>query len=411
MSHQSWSGRGLILRIWIVLVIMVLLHICMTFINVSKPGLQIFTLKIVGSRSQNQDEETMNTFAMRKKLYQEGCKYVTKVHKEAIEILVNDQYKLAYCPLPKAGKTFWVRVFRFISRDVGDSVKVRSFYDVDRRFAHFEKWKVNPVLKYIPGKENNQTLHNLKFMVTRDPYRRLLSAYIDKILLPDFWFTHGRAIVKQRKKNKTAGSNKDVECPGDISFKEFLAYAVRTWDEHWIPATRTCAPCSFQPHLIVHLESFSRDSNFILKKANLSHLIEDDKQKTHVESEVRSITNYNYKLLKYKHYLKCLPFKRLAKKLWSAFKLNGHIRKNAIFPDDEIDEGMSKNLFNVSKHITKVFINQVRKDPLTEEESKYQKEAELRREYGDVPRNLITKVQEIFEEDFILFGYDTKPPA
>ena len=43
----------------------------------------------------------------------------------------------------------------------------------------------------------------LRFMVTREPFSRLRSAYLDKLVLPDFWLLLGRNIIKNLRKNAT----------------------------------------------------------------------------------------------------------------------------------------------------------------------------------------------------------------
>ena len=44
---------------------------------------------------------------------------------------------------------------------------------------------------------------SLRFLVTRDPFARLWSAYVDKFLLPDFWGHFGLSVVRRFRKAPT----------------------------------------------------------------------------------------------------------------------------------------------------------------------------------------------------------------
>ncbi|RUS82258.1 hypothetical protein EGW08_009996 [Elysia chlorotica] len=168
------------------------------------------------------DLETMEAFETRQTLLDARCINMTKEDNGDIDVMTHTPHKLLYCPVPKAGKTFWVRVFRFISGDVPNHVKVKSVFDVDREFAHYAPWKEGVHTKYkLVNKPHFP--RKLKFLVARDPYERILSAYIDKIFLMDFWFSHGSAIIDQRDRlNMMAKANADgsrnvSRCPYDIT--------------------------------------------------------------------------------------------------------------------------------------------------------------------------------------------------
>ncbi|GFN85733.1 carbohydrate sulfotransferase [Plakobranchus ocellatus] len=145
---------------------------------------------------------------------------------KSTEVLVNEDYKLVYCFVPKGGCTFWIRLFRFLSGDVLNSSEVKSLLDIDRFFAHYSP---NDAIVKIGAAMAEVENESLTFIFTRDPYRRLWSAYIDKIFLPDFWRNHGYAILEDRKKkalprkrpstsrNKRLSTNSSTNCPSDIS--------------------------------------------------------------------------------------------------------------------------------------------------------------------------------------------------
>ncbi|KAL8580588.1 hypothetical protein ACOMHN_046791 [Nucella lapillus] len=99
-----------------------------------------------------------------------------------------------------------------------------------------------------------------RFMFTRNPYTRLWSVYIDKFVLPDFffWSKHASAIIDGRlKKMFPKQKRRYINMCSDISFEEFVQYAVGdpsspSWhsNDHILPISKTCNLCSFDPNFI-----------------------------------------------------------------------------------------------------------------------------------------------------------------
>ena len=73
--------------------------------------------------------------------------------------------------------------------------------DLSRHFIHFGKFETTPRLNL--GQKGELLLQKMvnSFMIARDPYSRLWSAYLDKIFLPDFWLYLGRDIVRVERTN------------------------------------------------------------------------------------------------------------------------------------------------------------------------------------------------------------------
>lgn len=118
-----------------------------------------------------------------------------------------------------------------------------------------------------PGiKELNEALENsLSFLIVREPFERLLSAYRNKFEegKNTFYKIIGDAIVKQFRVHPSENESNPP------TFKEFLQYIVyrskkkKSFDEHWSPYWKFCTPCSNNASLftlIVKLETFERDT-------------------------------------------------------------------------------------------------------------------------------------------------------
>ena len=96
--------------------------------------------------------------------------------------------------------------------------------------------------------------NSTRFLFARDPYTRVWSAYVDKLLLPNMWGSTGKKIVARRP-NATARSR---ACGNDVTFREFVEYIVQhsEWtgsdqlNGHWRPIQYVCDPCQFKPHFI-----------------------------------------------------------------------------------------------------------------------------------------------------------------
>jgi len=116
------------------------------------------------------DEE----FASRKAHMDEICKR-GEVKGGVSGVLPFSKAKVLYCFVPKGGCTFWKTMFILETQEGGikkDKLFSIPNLDVHRR-AHIKKYQDGD--------------YTTRFMVSRDPFSRVASAYIDKIYLPDFW--------------------------------------------------------------------------------------------------------------------------------------------------------------------------------------------------------------------------------
>ena len=104
-------------------------------------------------------------------------------HRGSVQgVFVSERHRLAYCFVPKAGCTFWKRVFGFLNNDTGLGRAPRSPFHIPRLHIHLNAhaygrpWKAckDAVLREEgeEGKGEGSGRPYLRFMFSRDPYSR-----------------------------------------------------------------------------------------------------------------------------------------------------------------------------------------------------------------------------------------------
>ncbi|XP_045204869.2 carbohydrate sulfotransferase 9-like isoform X3 [Mercenaria mercenaria] len=312
--------------------------------------------------------------------------------------------QIHYCIIPKVGCTFWKRIMRFLGKDYPRTQNVQRPSDIDRGFVHYgglsnlQQWSVqNPIAHMLMTNGNS-------FMMTRDPYSRLWSAYIDKFLLPDFWRTDAKAVVKKLRPNAT---EYERNCANNVSFYEYLLFINRTYksglNEHWDKMHRLCSPCHVQYDVIGKQESFSSDADYILTKFNIDYLKENTTKLDMVHEEVTTLTKYNFNL-ESAITEGCFEKLDVAKRLWLAFQYNGYIDRNADFPEKYL---MKTGFLIEPAEIFMDLVFQTIKNQTDQGiDIKGQKRTMMLEAYRKIPDDLLKAIVNVYEYDFELFGYN-----
>ena len=85
-------------------------------------------------------------------------------------------------------------------------------------------------VKYRPL-DHSTDHYPLRFIVARDPFSRLASAYLDKTYLPDFWLTEMRPLMlKNRLRNNTSHHSTEKQTEVELD-QDFLRDHLET--VHW----------------------------------------------------------------------------------------------------------------------------------------------------------------------------------
>ncbi|GFS10584.1 carbohydrate sulfotransferase [Elysia marginata] len=110
------------------------------------------------------------------------------------------------------------------------------------------------------GESPARIQRSTRAMFVREPLSRLWAVYLDKFVLPDSWMDHGLRILHRRRWRSVHSQDRESHqsCPTDVTFSEFLQYALVKQDSHWSPIHKTCDPCLFKPHIVGKVETFDR---------------------------------------------------------------------------------------------------------------------------------------------------------
>jgi len=195
------------------------------------------------------------------------------------QFFVQREHGLMWCKVPKAASTSWLHAFLKLA-NVPDHLIPE---DNGMGLHAFLRDKYPLLSKNL----NKQFMtKSVKFVVVRHPFERIISAYLDKLhsYARDlkyrggyYYAMYGADIVNMyRPKYQERFPKNPLFMRKEPSFVEFVEYLVGTpvskYDEHWKPIFLLCPPCHFKFDVIVKMETFDRDTQFILSQRSL----EDD---------------------------------------------------------------------------------------------------------------------------------------
>lgn len=125
-----------------------------------------------------------------------------------------------------------------------------------------------------------------KFLIVRDPFERLISAFKDKFVKnPRFepWYKHdiAPAIIRKYRKSHRYSD----QAASGLHFEDFVRYlgdaeGRRRMDRqfgehviHWVTYAELCAPCEIRYSVVGHHETLERDAPYILRAAGIQRLV------------------------------------------------------------------------------------------------------------------------------------------
>ncbi|XP_020602048.1 carbohydrate sulfotransferase 12-like [Orbicella faveolata] len=170
-------------------------------------------------------------------------------------IIVDDENKIIYCPIPKVSSTTWKRV-------LGD---LRGLDKNIKRIHRRNLWRW--LYQYTEEERLQRIETYFKFLFVREPLHRLLSAYKDKFMRRDRKCSEdarNRIVKAYRPQDyKPNGDYNDI----NITFAEFIQYFSNDVprNEHWRQYEQLCHPCVINYDFIGHLETLEDDAPLLLK--------------------------------------------------------------------------------------------------------------------------------------------------
>ncbi|KAF2879410.1 hypothetical protein ILUMI_26759 [Ignelater luminosus] len=191
-------------------------------------------------------------------------------------ILVDHKHRLLYCYVPKVACTNWKRVLMVLT----ERSNVTNLMEIPAYIAHANT-SLSRLSEYNENDAKYYLNNYISFVMVRQPFERLLSAYRNKLEgnLPSakyFQARIGRYIIKNYRPNAT---ETDLRNGDNVSFQEFVQYLVAegikndTANEHWKPIHQLCYPCSLNYTFIGKYEKFEEDASIILDMVNAPYVI------------------------------------------------------------------------------------------------------------------------------------------
>ncbi|CAG9815219.1 unnamed protein product [Phaedon cochleariae] len=194
-------------------------------------------------------------------------------YSELDHILVDHNFKLLYCYVPKVACTNWKRVLMVLTGEYN----VTNLLDIPSWQAHSEHSTVK--LSELAEADIQSCLNNYTlFLVTRHPFERLLSAYTNKFLdgyssSKYFQQRYGRHIIKTFRSHPTAA---EMASGANVTFREFAHYLMKegpTTNEHWAPVNDLCSPCALNYSFVGRHETIMEDARAVLDMVGAPHIV------------------------------------------------------------------------------------------------------------------------------------------
>ncbi|XP_021917869.1 carbohydrate sulfotransferase 11-like isoform X2 [Zootermopsis nevadensis] len=198
----------------------------------------------------------------------------------AWEFFIDPTHSLIWCNIFKAASSTWLYNFNLLGGYKEKYLRQSKKNPLVLARSNFPRPTIKQLQEALPK--------SLSFLIVREPFERLLSAYRNKIegLPHRFYRKMGREIVaKYRKSNSPP--NVINPTPTGPTFSEFVnyitdtagSYKVTKFDEHWAPYYSFCTPCQVNFTVIAKLETLTRDQEYIIRRAGLENILKLSRHK------------------------------------------------------------------------------------------------------------------------------------
>ncbi|KAI1237893.1 hypothetical protein IHE44_0013985 [Lamprotornis superbus] len=182
---------------------------------------------------QNSRKNTLASVCLKNNLNKPSSKLDSRV---ANQLFVEHKHKFIYCEVPKVGCSNWKRTIFLLQSDFNAEAS-----DIGHDNIHHTSL-IKRLVSYPPALQKEFLSNYTKVMFTRHPLERLVSAYRDKLLHsePFYSTTVANEIRAMFRKNKNSSEK--------VSFQEFVSFITakppHTLDIHWKPMFLLCDPCN-----------------------------------------------------------------------------------------------------------------------------------------------------------------------
>ena len=188
-------------------------------------------------------------------------------------LYVDDDHKVIYCDIPKVASTSWKVFFANLSEKV-DPDDYGKLHDLVHDTKYQSEINFRYLWNYTYEERMYRLQHYFKFLVTRNPFDRLISAYENKFAQETYqsnWYhvNVGTEIIRKYRENPSAESLKEGR---DVTFEEFIQFFTdrsnilnHGFDLHWWRIQGICHPCLINYNYIAKIETFREDIGNIME--------------------------------------------------------------------------------------------------------------------------------------------------
>eukprot|EP00090_Calanus_glacialis_P034886 TRINITY_DN5916_c0_g1_i1.p1 TRINITY_DN5916_c0_g1~~TRINITY_DN5916_c0_g1_i1.p1 ORF type:complete len:411 (-),score=111.14 TRINITY_DN5916_c0_g1_i1:141-1373(-) len=246
-------------------------------------------------------EERVNTMRDTCEDYGDDIKFPKRIGSDH-SLMWDLKHHLVYCPIYKVASGTWTTNFLRLSSFNSDLPKWQRFSKL-----HNASESVSRKL-FPPPKGKKKQLATLKdstkFLVVRHPFDRIMSAFKGKIANPN---AKPRFYRKLQKEIKVKYSKNAKEIADEIppSFEEYWRYLTditsglvhpRDWrDVDCVQAFYSvCVPCDVEYDVIIKLETHDEDTEYLIRKNQLTELSEPFTMWKHNSKAENQIGDYDY---------------------------------------------------------------------------------------------------------------------
>ncbi|XP_021379144.1 uncharacterized protein LOC110466747 isoform X1 [Mizuhopecten yessoensis] len=361
--------------------------------------------------SQERNSSEVSIMMWRAKYVHKMCEQIiwnaSYVHARTPVFFYSKPNGLLACKSPKTGSTFMGALIRALNQPSIN--KVSGMFLLGRNKIHNGLHEVWDILAAEPIKQSTLTV-----MITRDPYSRLFSTFVDKYFLLG---RLGRELATHLKRGFREDRNNEY-CGYDITFQEFLDYIVflaqsmKELNEHMVPVAQLCDVCNMKYDLICRQESLSEGITEVLRltKNVTSSRLNAIRQSINTTSPYASMLSLiSSQIFDYNNHRQDCPNQlSFMRKMWKTFQVQGLVNSVIKFPE-EIFSGF---LFveKEAQAITSASLQVIQSNPLSKKQRQQQRLTALTIAYRNIRWQTIVNLQKVFKLDFLLFGYSNYPP-
>ena len=153
-------------------------------------------------------------------------------------------------------------------------------------------------------KQKKLLKQSTKFLVVRHPFDRIISAYTGKIANPSPKPRFYKQVQKEILRDYRESPNPDHPTPTFVEYVHYLldqtADLVHPRDWRGVDCVQAyysvCVPCDVKYDVIIKLETHDQDTEYLIRKLNLTELQEPFTMWKHSSKDKNSIGDYDYYL-------------------------------------------------------------------------------------------------------------------